>query len=323
MIKRIVLWAGLALLVSLSVAQAQQPYPNRTVRVVVPTSAGGVTDVLARLVAQGLYEAWKTTVIVDNRPGADGVLGLEQVYRGDKEGYTLLVTSDAYLTATPHLTQVRRYDTLKDFTPIAMLGEIAPTFNVPASLPVNTFKEFLALAKAKPGELNYGSMGIGTYAHLAMEDLQRMAGIKLVHIPYKGSTPATTALLRGETSAMIVNLGVVESQAEAGKIKILAAAGAKRSQFRPDLPTIAEQGVPGFSTGAWWGVFGPSGMQPEVVDKIRTTIAALVDTPSVQTFFKKQTIEPVSMTSEEFANLVQDDYKRWGELIKVIGIPKH
>jgi tripartite-type tricarboxylate transporter receptor subunit TctC len=301
-------------------AVAQEAYPNKTVRLVVPSSPGGVTDVLARLVGQGLAQSWGKAVIIDNRPGADGVLGLDNVAKSESDGYTLLVTSDASITAGPHLHDHKRYDTLKDFTPIIILGQITPVFNVPASLPVNTFQEFLDLAKAKPDAMNYASFGNGTYAHLSMEDLKKRTGIKVMHLPYKGSTPATTALLRGEVAAMIVNLNVTADHARAGAVKILAAAGPARSAFRPDLPTIAELGVPGFETGAWWGLFGPADLPPEVVNKIRADANKFLDTAEARKFFEVNTVERVNLSPEELTKLIRRDYDHWGALIREVGI---
>lgn len=305
---------------SFAAAQAQDAYPNRPVRIVVPTSAGGVTDVLARLVAQGMAKTWASPVVIDNRPGADGVIGLDAVAKSENDGYTLLVSSDASFTAGPHLHGLKRYDTLKDFTPILVLGQITPVFNVPASLPVHSVAEFIALAKTKPGIMNYASFGNGTYAHLSMEDFKKRTGTDIMHVTYKGSTPATVALLRGEVSAMIVNLNVVADHARAGTIRIIAAAGPKRSAFRPDLPTVAESGVPGFATSAWWGLFGPANLPAAVVDKIRNDTAAYLRTPEAVKFFEINTIEPVDKAPAEVVKLIHDDYKHWGDLIKSVGV---
>lgn len=309
-----------ALMFAAEPAAAQDAYPTDNVRIIVPTSAGGVTDVLGRMVAEGLSNAWDKPVVVDNRPGAANQIGLTAVARSKSDGHTLLVASDAAFTAGPHIHKNASYDTVKDFTPILILGQITPTFNVPASLPVNSMEEFVKLAKAKPNTLNYASFGIGTYAHLAMEDLKQRLGIKVEHIPYRGSTPATTALLRGDVSAMIVNLNVIADHAKAGKVKILAAAGAKRSSFRPDLPTISETVAPGFSTGAWWGVFGPAGVPDAVVQKIRADAKAFLSSPATQKFFAANTIEPVEMSQADFRKLIESDRDRWGALIESVGI---
>ena len=316
--------SGLLLLcLSVGAAHAQDRYPSWTVRIIVPTSAGGVTDVLGRVIAQGLTQAWGQTVIVDNRPGADQIIGTETVARSAADGYTLMVTSDAAMTGNPHLHKNLRYDSLKDFTPLVMLGQITPVLNVPSSLPVHSFAELVALAKAKPGALNYASFGSGTYSHLSMEDLKQRAGIDLFHIVYKGSTPAITALLRGEISVQIVNMGNIAANARAGSIRIIAAAGARRSSFLPDLPTIAEAGVPGFSTGAWWGLFAPANLPSDIADKIRADVARILATPEARKLYETQTIERVELTPEQFARLLRDDHAKWGRLIQAVGLKPH
>jgi tripartite-type tricarboxylate transporter receptor subunit TctC len=248
------------------------------------------------------------------------MIGAMSVAKSAADGYTMLVTSDAAITGNPHLHKNMGYEPLKDFTPLLMLGQITPVLNVPASLPVRSFKELVALAKSKPGALNYGSFGNGTYTHLSMEDLKRRTGMDLMHIPYKGSTPAITALLRGEISALIVNMGNIADHAQAGTIRILAAAGARRPALRPDLPTIAEEGVPGFSTGAWWGLFAPAGLPRDVGDKIRADVSRILATPETRKIYETQTIEAVEMTQPQFAQLIRDDYDKWGALIKAVGI---
>jgi tripartite-type tricarboxylate transporter receptor subunit TctC len=303
-------------------SHAEEPYPNRTVRIIVPSSPGGVTDVLGRMVAQGLSQAWGTAVVVVNRPGADEVTGLNAVAKAAADGYTLLVSTDASFTAGPHLHSEKLYDTLTDFTPIFDLGQITPVLCVPASVPVHSVAEFIAHAKANPGTMNYASFGVGTYAHLSMEEFKMLTGTDLLHVPYNGSAPAVLALLRGDVSATMINLNLVANHAQSGAVRIIAAAGASRSTFRPDLPTIAESGVPGFATGAWWGLFGPANLPSGVVDKIRHDVAAYLRTPEIIKFFEDTTIEPVEKNPDQFAQLIRDDYEHWGTLIKLVGV-KH
>jgi tripartite-type tricarboxylate transporter receptor subunit TctC len=317
---RLVIALAFSLCCSAAELRAEEQFPARTVKIIVPSSAGGVTDVLGRMVGQAMAKAWNVPVVVDNRPGADGMIGMDLVAKSERDGYTLLVSSDASFTAGPHLHADHPYDTLKDFTPIAFLGQISPTFNVPASLPVKSIAEFIALAKSKPGVMNYASFGNGTYAHLSMEDFKKRAGINLVHLPYKGSSPALLALLRGDVSAMIVNISIVADQAKAGSVRMIAAAGAKRSKFLPDLPTVAESGVPGFATGAWWGLFGPAGLPPQVVTKIRHDVLAYLREPEAQKFFELNTMEPLEISPEDFTNLIRKDYNHWGALIKELDI---
>ena len=299
---------------------AEGQYPDRAVKIIVPTSPGATTDVLARSIGQALSDSWKVPVIVDNRPGADEMIGDEIVAKASPDGYTLGVISNAGITASPQLHKEVRYDPQKDFTPIFMLGEITPVMVVPAKSPVRTVADLIALAKSKPGELNYGSFGNGTYAHVAMEDFKQRTGIRMTHIPYRGATPAYLALMRNEVAVMISNLGSANAQAAAGNLRIIAAASARRSKFRPDLPTIAESGVPGFSTGAWWGMFGPAHLPEPVVAKLRAGVSHALETPALQKLYTTNTMERRDMTLEQFAQFIGEDTANWTRQIKAAGI---
>jgi tripartite-type tricarboxylate transporter receptor subunit TctC len=301
-------------------ARADDPYPARTVRIIVPSSPGGITDLLARVIGKAVSETWGQPVIIENRPGADEMIGAEAVVKAPADGYMLLVASNAVITAAPFLHSHMPFDTQKDITPILMLGQITPVMAVAASLPVNTVQELIALAKAKPGELNYGSFGNGTYAHVAMEDFKQRTGTQILHVPYKGATPAITALIRGEVQVVIVNLSSIAAYVKAGNVQIIASAGAQRTALRPDLPTVAESGVPGFSTGAWWGLFGPANMPRPVLDKIRTDVARALATPEARTLFETNTFELVQKTPEQFVQFIHDDLDNWAKQIKAAGI---
>src|SRR5688572_22299763 len=252
---------------ALACGASAQTYPNGQVRLIVPTSPGGVTDTMARIVAQRLTEQLGQTVVVDNRAGGNGSVGAVAVANAPKDGLTLLVTSDATITANPSLSSKLSYSA-KDFTPIIVLCRGTPMLVINGSVPANNVQELIALAKAKPGALNYGSYGVGTYAHLSMEEFKQRTGTDIVHIPYRGATPAAQALLAGDVSMLLLNLSSIEAHEKTGKVKILAAAGDKRAQARPDLPTIAEAGVPGFSTSVWFALLGLANMAPELVAKI-------------------------------------------------------
>jgi tripartite-type tricarboxylate transporter receptor subunit TctC len=301
-------------------ASAQEQYPSRTVRIIVPSTPGGVTDILARVIAQALSQSWGQPVIVDNRPGADEMIGTDAVAKSPADGYTLLVTSNAALTSVPHLHSQMRYDALKDFTLILALGQVTPVMNVPASSPVHSVQELIALAKAKPGELNYGSFGNGSYVHIAMEDFKLRTGTQLTHIPYKGSSPAIIAMLRGEIAVLIVNMSNVAEHVKAGTIRIIAAAGAQRPAIRPDLPTVAEAGIPGFSTGSWWGLLGPADLPRAVVDKIRAEVTRALAAPEARKVLATNTFEPVDTAPDQLAQFMRDDFDRWGRMIKAAGI---
>jgi tripartite-type tricarboxylate transporter receptor subunit TctC len=304
-------------LASLSAASAQT-YPNGQVRLIVPTSPGGVTDTMARIVAQRLTETLNQNVIVDNRAGGNGSVGAVAVANAPKDGLTLLVTSDATITANPSLSSKLSYSA-KDFTPIIVLCRGTPVLVINTSVPANNVKELIALAKAKPGTLNYGSYGVGTYAHLSMEEFKQRTGTDIVHVPYRGATPAAQALLAGDVSMLLLNLSSIEAHEKTGKVKILASASDKRAQARPELPTIAEAGVPGFATTVWFALFGPANMPPELVIKIHADVSKVLDLPQTKEFFEKNSFERVTDSPAEFAKLVERDAQHWKALIDQVG----
>ena len=309
---------ALALLVLLVKPALAQTYPSGQVRLIVPTSAGGVTDTMARIVAQRLTEQISQTVIVDNRAGGNGAIGAQAVARSPADGLTLLVTSDATITANPYLSSKLPY-AAKDFTPIMVLCRGTPVMVVNAAVPANSVQELIALAKAKPGTLNYGSYGVGTYAHLSMEDFKQRTGTDIVHIPYRGANPAATALLAGDVSMLLLNLSSIEAHEKTGKVRILASAGDKRAQAKPDLPTIAEAGVPGFSTSVWFALLGPANMAPDLVAKIHADVSKVLDLPQSREFFEKNSFERVTLSPAQFGKLIEDDSKHWESIIKQVG----
>lgn len=314
------LTAGLVVAACTASVLAQTAYPAHTVRLIVPTSPGATTDVLARGIGQALSQAWGQPVVVENRPGADEMLGDELVAKADPDGYTLGVVSNAGITAAPFLHREVHYDPLKDFTPIFNLGEITPVMVVPVGLPIHSVQDLIAQAKQHPGALNYGSFGVGGYAHVAMEDFKRRTGVQMTHIPYRGATPAYQALIRGEVAVLIANLSGAEAQEKGGTVRIIAAASLHRIKERPDLPTVAESGVPGFSTTAWWGVFGPARLPADVVDKIRGEIAKSLDGPEMRKIYQANTMQRDDMNPEQFAAFVKSDTENWERQIKAAGI---
>ena len=299
---------------------AQDQYPNRTVKLIVPTSPGAVTDIIARALGQALSQSWGQPFVIDNRPGGDETLGIEATAKSPPDGYTVVLSSNGGITAAPHLHTHIRYDSQKDLTPIFMLGQVTPVMVVPFSSPVKSVQDLIALAKSKPGDLNYGSFGTGSYSHVAMEDFKQRTGAQMMHLPYRGAAPAYTALLRNETAVMIANLSGATGHAEGGTVRIIAGAGPTRSKMRPDLPTVAESGVPGFSTGAWWGLFGPANLPRPIVDKIRAEVSRLLGTPEMQKIFAANTMELVDMTQEQFVRFIRDDLENWAQQIKAAGI---
>jgi len=315
-----VLFAALVgLLAAVSGAAYAQTYPGGPVKLIVPVPAGGVTDTMARIIAQRLTEAWGHPVVVDNRPGGNYAVGAQAVARSPADGLTLLVAPDSTVTANPHLFSKLPYDPVKDLTPIIVLCRITPVLVVNPSLDAKSVPELIALAKAKPGSLNYGSYGIGTYAHLSMEDFKQKTGTDIVHIPYRGAAPAVTALLAGDVSMLLLNLSSIEEHEKAGKVRILAVASDKRAVLRPDLPTVAEAGVPGFSTTAWFALWGPPNMAPELVARIHADVAKVLESPQSREFFRTNSFERVDLSPAQFSQLIQDDLKHWGALVKAVG----
>lgn len=307
-----------ALLIAATISAAAQNYPSGPVKLIVPVPAGGVTDTMARIVGQRLNEAWNQSVIVENRPGGNYAVGTQAVARSPADGLTLLVAPDSTFTANPYMTSKLPYD-IKDFVPIMVLCRITPVLVINANVPAKDVKELFALAKSKPGALNYGSYGIGTYAHLSMEDLKQKTGTDILHVPYRGAAQAATSLLGGEISMLLLNISSIEEHEKTGKVKILAAANDKRSPLRPNLPTVSEAGVPGFATTAWFGLFAPANTPPEVVAKIHADVSKALDHPQTKDFFAKNSFERVALTPQEFPKLIDSDSKHWEALIKSVG----
>jgi tripartite-type tricarboxylate transporter receptor subunit TctC len=295
-----------------------QGFPNTGVKLIVPVPAGGVTDTMARILGQRLSEVWGQTVVIENRPGGNYGVGAQAVSRAPADGTTLLVAPDSTFTANPALIAKLNYDP-KEFTPIAVLCRASPVLVVNASVPARSVQEFVALAKSQPGKLNYGSYGVGTYAHLSMEDFKRRTGTEIQHIPYRGAAPAANGLLGGEVSSLLLNLSSIEAHEKTGKVRILAAATAKRLAGRPDLPTIAESGVPGFNTSVWFGLWGPPNMPADLLARIQADVAKVLDAPQTQAFFKTNAFERVDVTPAQMAALIDADLKHWTGLVQAVG----
>lgn len=313
--------AVLAVLLTLvSLAVAAQAYPSKPVKMIVPAAPGGVTDILARTVGQRLSDVWGQPVIVENRPGAGQIIGAEVVAKSPGDGYTLIVSDASTFVINPFLYSKLPYDALKDFTPVVVLSQASPVIAVGASVPASSLQELITLAKAKPGSLSYGSMGSGIYNHISMEQLKQLAGIDIVHVPYKGSTPALTDLLSGQIAVFLVNLSVVEPHAKSGKLKIIAAATAKRLALRPDLPTVAESGFPGFESGTWFGILGPAHLPRDIVAKIHADVTRIVSAPDFhEQNITKLGLETVAISPDQFAQLIRTDLEHWGKLVRATG----
>jgi len=304
-----------------SAAVPDKAYPVKPVRVVVPYAPGGGTDVLARLVAAKLTEAWGQSVIVDNRPGGATVIGAEAVARAPADGYMLLISTPTHVvnaTLQPKLP----FDPVRDFKPITLLSTSPNIFVVHPSLPVRTTKQFLALAKAKPGQITYGSSGIGGTGHLSMEMIKQMSGINAIHVPYKGGGPAINAVLSGEVSALINNMVPTVQYVKAGRLRALAVTSKTRSKVVPDVPTLDEGGLPGFDAVAWFGLFAPADTPLAIVEKLNADFAKAVRSAEVRKVLESQGGEPSGSSAREFAQIVRTDLEKWRKVLTAAPIAR-
>jgi tripartite-type tricarboxylate transporter receptor subunit TctC len=293
-----------------------QTFPERTVRFIVPYPPGGFNDTLARVSAEKLTRAWNQPVVVENKPGANTTLGNTFVARAPADGYTILITPLPF-SALPGLYGAKLpYDALKDFTPLVWAGSTQNALVVRNDLPVKDVKELLEYARRNPGKLNYGSTGSGSSNHLSMELFMRMTGVKLAHIPYKGSAPAVAALLAGEIDALFDNVPNVVQQIKAGRMKVLGVSGLQRSPLLPDVPTVNEAGVPGYEVNVWFGMQLPAGTPRPVVERLNKDIVQLLKEPDTIQRFRAQGVEVVASTPEEFRSLVHKEVDKWTQLIK-------
>ena len=309
--------AAAALALSCNAAVAQQ-YPAKPVRFVVGFPAGGATDVVARAISQNLSEALGQSVIVDNRAGAASNIAAEHVANSPKDGHTIFMGTVS-LAINPTLYKKLPYDALRDFAAVSQVSDTPFLLVVHPSLPVKSVKEFIAIAKARPGQLNYGSAGSGSGGHLFTVLFASMAGVNLVHIPYKGAAPATTATLSGETIFMFDNIVTTLPLARAGKLRALAVTTIKRSQAAKDVPTIDEAGVKGYDANAWFGVFAPAGTPPAVINRLHAEISRIVQVPQVRERFLALGAEPVGSTPEQFAAFYRNEVAKWAKVVKESG----
>ena len=300
-------------------APAQEAaFPARAVKIVVPTSPGGATDAFSRALAPHLSEIWGQPVLVENRPGANQILGADQVSKSAPDGYTLLVSDASSFVINPHLYKKLPYDGVGGFTPITVLVRFPWVIALHSSVPASTFPELVAFAKANPGKLSYGSFGLGSSAHISVDYLKNLVGIDILHVPYKGAGPAVADLLSGQIQMMMVAPLLVEPHARAGKLKLVAAATAQRIPALANLATVAESGVPGYEAGTWFALLGPAGMPREIVAKIYGDTMKILDNPAFrEQYVTKLWFEAVGNTPEQFADYLKSEYARWGRLINL------
>ena len=312
------------LVIVLSAATVQgacaQAYPSKSIRLIVPFAPGGGTDLVGRIIAQRLTETLGQPVVVDNRGGAGGVIGAEMVAKAAPDGYTLLLGSPGPLTINPNLESKTPYDPLKDFAPIS-LGTISPfVLVVHPSVPVKSVKDLIALAKARPGELYFGSAGNGSVSHLAAEQFKSLAGVNIVHIPYKGSAPAVTDLLAGQLQLHFENLPVVLTYIKAGRLRALAVGTRQRSAFVPELATMEEAGVRGYEASTAFGILAPGRTPKDIVARLNTEVVKALTNPEVKERLLAQGLEPSPGTPEQYAAHLRSELETVARIVKMAGI---
>ena len=302
-------------MLSLSVQTAYaQAYPVKPIRFVVPVVAGGSNDILGRLIGERLRESWGQPVVVENRAGAGQMIGSELVAKAAPDGYTILIPTGTYTTSAAMQPKLA-FDAINDLTGVAMIGEGPFMVTVHPSLPVKTIGELIALAKSKPGEINYGTAGAGSSIHFATEVLSAMAGIKLTHVPYKSAAPAVVDTVGGHVQLLTISLPSAWPQVKANRLRALAVTTAKRSSFLPDLPTVA-QTLPGYSAVQWWGILAPSKTPPEIIGRLNTEINRILGSDEMKPRLAEQGAEPVQMTPDVFSKFVRDEIAKWRKVVK-------
>ena len=301
-----------------STAAWAQSYPAKTVKIVVPYGVGGPADIYARFIGAKLQDALGQTFIVEDRPGAGSIVGTDYVAKSEPDGYTLLMMSNTH-TVNETLIPKKPFELMRDFAPITGVNYSDLLMVIHPSVPANTLKEFIALAKSKPGALNYASSGNGTPYHMAGELFKAMAGVDIVHIPHKGSDGARTSILGGQVQMMFDAVPTMAANARAGKVKALATSGAKRSPVTPDLPTVAEAGVPGYESGIWLGMMAPARTPRPVLEKLNAEVNKIISSPEVKEAWAKQGAFPMGMSIEGFDKFLRAEVVKWAKAVKASG----
>ncbi len=309
---------SVALLALAGTAAAQQDYPTKPIRLIVPFAPGGGTNIVARLVGQKLTESLGQQVNVDNRPGGNTIIGSETLVRSPPDGYTIIVVTVAH-AINPHLFPVP-YDPIRDFAPVATIVGSELILVVHPSLPANDLRGFIALAKAKPGQLNYATSGSGTSSHLTAEFFNILAAVKIQHIPYKGSGPALTDLIGGQVQLSFQSPSAVVGHIKSGKLKPIAITGQTRAPALPQVPTFTEAGLPGLDVKLWYGVLAPAGTPKPIIDRLSNELATILAAPDFKEKLASQGVEPFISTSEQFAALIKTDSAKYAKIIKSANI---
>lgn len=300
-------------------AAPAQSYPTKPVRLIVPFPPGGSTDTLARLLGGKLAETWKQQFIIDNRPGASGIIGTELGAKAAPDGYTLLMGSGGPLTILPGLQGKLPYDPMKDFAPITVMAAVPNLIAVHPSIPARNVKDLIALARARPDQLGFSSNGAGTPGHLAGELLKTMANVRMTHVPYKGAAPATMAVLTGEVALTITTTTAILPLAKAGRLRIIAATTLQRLPQLPEVATVAESGLPGYEAISWFGLVAPAAVPADVLKKITADAIAAINTQEMRNHIASHGATPVANTPEQMRQQIRDDYAKWMKVIKASG----
>jgi tripartite-type tricarboxylate transporter receptor subunit TctC len=308
-------WIAGAATVLMAGAVCAQPYPNKAVRVIVPFAAGGATDIVTRVVGQKLSELWGQQVVVDNRGGAGGNIGGELAAKAAPDGYTLFMTSGSIVTANPHIYRKMPFDAAKDLVAVTNVASGPQALVVTPSFPPKTVKEFVALAKARPKEITFGSAGFGTQTHLAAENFIHATGIDVVHIPYKGEGPALTDTMGGQIQFATPNLAAAVNFIQQGKLRALGVTSRQRAPQLPDVPAIAET-VPGFENLGWFGFMVPAGTPREVIDKVHRDTARALQSADIKARFEQLGMSPVGNSPAEFARAIREESDRWAKIVR-------
>jgi len=301
-------------------AAAAQAYPAKTIHLVAGTAPGGITDTLARLSAEGLSSKLGCLVVVENKAGATGNLAIEHVAKSAPDGATLLLVAGGNVVITPFLYASLPFDPLNDIVPVFNIAGAPQLLVVPGTLPVKDLADFIALARANPGKLNYASAGPGSTTHLAADHFARLARVQLVHVPYRGAGPALTDLLAGRVQMLSVGLAPVQAYLKSGALRALAAASKTRLEAAPQVPTSAEAGLPGWEMTTWFGIFAPKGTGPGVVQAVNAGMQSVIDDPKTRKRLLESGIEPIGGSARAFAERVRSDYRAWEQVVKASGV---
>jgi tripartite-type tricarboxylate transporter receptor subunit TctC len=309
----------LVLLLALPIAGHAAGYPSRPLRLISPFSPGGGNDLVSRTLALALTKDFAQNVVVDNRPGANTIIGMELVAKSAPDGYTLIMTSSTQAINATLYTKLP-YDSVKDFSAVSLVASSPLVVAVAATSPIQNVSGLIAAAKARPGALSYPSAGTGNSTHLAGELFCAMAGIQMLHVPYKGSAPGITDLIAGRHAAVFSTAGSVMPHVQTGRLRALATTGGKRSPSAPQLATVAESGVPGYEATTWYGVIGPARLSRDVVARLNTAIAKVVTQPEVRDRLVAQSIDPVGNSAEEFGRYIQSEIGKWAKIVRIAGV---